>query len=86
MRLDGLGIDAGEQRVYVSADLYVLNAVLGEDAGQHVAAGAVHAVDAELEAGAGDSVEISKLRDRGDIRLFEVGRLDRSLLAAGHGT
>ena len=49
VRLDGLGIDAGKQRVDVAADLHVVDAEAGEDIGEDGAARAVHGVDGELE-------------------------------------
>ena len=45
MRLDGLGIDAGKERIDVAADLHMIDADAGEDVGEDRAARAVHGVD-----------------------------------------
>ena len=84
VRLDRFRVDAREQRVNVGANLYVLDVAFGEDPGKHVAAGAIHAIDAELEAGARDGIEIGKFSDGCDVGLLEVGRLDGRLVAARH--
>ncbi len=49
VRKDRLGVDAGEQRIQLAANFYVVDAGLGKDALEHAAAGAVHGVDGELE-------------------------------------
>src|SRR6185437_1596671 len=77
VRLDGLGINAGKQRVHLGANLDKVDAALGEDAGQHSASRAIHAVDEELEAGAGDPVDVGEFLDGGDVGLLEVGLGDR---------
>jgi len=58
--------------------------MLGEDAGQHVAAGAVHAVDAKFETSAGNGIEIGEFRDGRDVGLLEVGGLNAGRLATRH--
>ncbi len=45
VRLDGLGIDAGKERIGIGANLDVSDADAGEDVGEDRAAGAVHGVD-----------------------------------------
>src|SRR5262249_20663483 len=45
MRLDGLRVNSGEERVNLAPDLHVLNAALSENARKHAAAGAIHGVN-----------------------------------------
>ena len=73
VRQDGLGIDAGEERIQFAANLDVIDAGLGEDAVQYAAAGAVHDVDGELEAGLLDGIKIDEFLDRGDVGSLEIG-------------
>ena len=49
---DRFGVDPRKQRIQLAANLDVIDAVLGEDALQHAAPGAIHDVDGKLEAGA----------------------------------
>src|SRR6185437_5507656 len=81
VRLNGLGINSGKQRVDLASDLDVRYAALSEDIGQHIASGTVHAIDGDLEIGLCDLVEISELRDCGDVRRLEVCLLN----FCGHG-
>ncbi len=86
VRLDGLGIDAGKERVGVGADLYVIDADAGEDVGEDGAAGAVHGVDAELHAGFCDEVEVGEALDGFEVGGQEVDFSDRrGLRGAGNG-
>ena len=63
LRLDGLGIDAGKERIGIGANLDVVDADAVEDVGENGAARAVHGVDAELHAGFRDEVEIGEALD-----------------------
>ncbi len=75
--LDGLGIDAGKERIGVAANLHVVDADAGEDVGDDGAAGAVHGVDGELHAGFGDEIEIGEALDGLEIGGQEVDFGDR---------
>ena len=59
--LDGLGIDAGKERVGFGADGDVGHADAIKDVGEDRAACAVHGVDAELHAGFRDEVEVGEV-------------------------
>src|SRR6185437_10183604 len=72
VRLNGLGINSGKQRVDLASDLDVRYAALSEDIGQHIASGTVHAIDGHLEIGLCDLVEISEFRDSGNVRRLEI--------------
>ena len=68
MWLDRLGIDAGKQRIDVTANLHVVDADAGEDIGDESAAGAVHGVNGEFHAGVRDEIEIGEDLDSLQIR------------------
>ncbi len=69
---DGLGVDAGKGGVDLGPHLDEGDARAGEDAGEHAAAGAVHAVDEEAVAGGADGWQIDELLDRADVVGGEV--------------
>src|SRR6202035_4414012 len=58
VRLDGLGVDAGEERIDVAADLHVIDTDPREDVGEDRKPGAVHGVDGKLETRLGDEIEV----------------------------
>ena len=76
VRLDGLGVDAGEERVDVAANLDMGYADAGEDVGDDGAARAIHRVDAELHAGFGDEVEVGEAFDCREIGRQEIDQRD----------
>ncbi len=84
VRQNGLGIDAGEERIVLLANGHVLDAVLVEDAREHAATGAVHRVDGEFEIGAADEVEVGELADRLDVGGLEVDFLNFGGGGLGH--
>ncbi len=82
VRQNRLRIDAGKQRIHLSANLQVRNPGALEDAGQHSPPGAVHDVDGEAEAGLGDQAHIGEFLDGGDIGRFEIDLAHPSALAS----
>ena len=84
--LDGLGIDAGKERVGFGADLHVSHADAVKDVSENCAARAVHGVDAELHAGFRDEVEVGEALDGFEIGGQEVDfRNGRGLRGARNG-
>jgi hypothetical protein len=79
VRLDGLGIDAGKERVGVAANLHVATPMRVKMSEMIGAARAVHRVDGELHAGFRDQVEVGEALDG-----LEVGgRKSTSSMGAG---
>ncbi len=78
VRLDGLGVDAGEERVDVAANLHVGYADAGKNVGNDGAAGAIHRVDGEFHAGFCERVKAGKA-----LNGFEVGGQEIDLLDCG---
>ena len=76
-----LGIDSRKQRIQFAANLEVIDAILGEDALQHAASGAIHHVDGKLESGFLDCLQIDEVLDGGDVGRLEIGERDAAALA-----
>ena len=74
--LDGLRIDAGKQRIGVGANLDVVDADPGEDAGKDARAGAIHAIDGELESRLCDQIQIDEPLDSIEVGGDEIDLLD----------
>src|SRR5581483_907374 len=72
VRLNGLGIDTGKQRVQLAANLDMVDATLAENALENASSGTVHHVDSKLEAGLANQLEIDEVLDGGDVWRFEV--------------
>src|SRR5947209_20412783 len=72
MRLDGLGIKAGEKRIDGAMNLNVLDPILLEDAGKDAAPGAVQRVNSKLELGRADLGDIHKLQHGLDVGRLEI--------------
>src|SRR4051812_14811140 len=80
---NGLGINSREERVYIGADLDMLDSVFGEDTGEHSASRAIHGINEELETRSADLIEIGEFLDGFDVRLLEIGGSNRSCRRRG---
>ncbi len=81
--LDGLGIDAGKQRIGVGANLDEVNADPGEDAGKDARTGAIHAIDGEFESRLCDQIQIDEPLDSVEVGRDEVDLFDLRGLGGG---
>ncbi len=77
VRLDGLGVNAGKERIHVAANLHVRHTQAGEDFGDNRSAGAVHRVEGELHAGFFERVEAGEALDGLQVRGQEIYFLNR---------
>ena len=77
VRLDGLGVDAGKQRVLRATDLHVGHADAREDVGDDRQSGAIHGVDRKLHTRLGDHVEVGEALDGREVGGQKVDFLDR---------
>src|SRR5206468_8338927 len=63
VRFNWLGVDSRKERVDVAADLDVIHPEARKDFGQDGAAGAIHGVDGELEAGLRNQIKVGEALD-----------------------
>src|SRR3954467_5325913 len=87
VRLDGLGVDAGEERIHFALYLDMVDGALLEDSGENAPSGSMHRIDGELELGGADIGDVHKLQHGVDVGRFEVSlfdfRLDAGRVGAG---
>ena len=83
VRLDRLGINSWEKRIYVLSDGNEVNFTLAENFRQDAASGAVHAINCEFELRFGDQIKVRKAAHRLHVGGLQIGFFDRGLLAFG---
>ena len=78
-----LRLNAGKERIQLGADLDVVDAHAGEDAGEHASSRAIHAVDGVFLPRGGDPLEVGEDRDGLDIGAKKVS-LGNGAAGGGH--